>query len=199
MRIQASSISLFLALLSAAALSACAPQVTGGDGKASQASESAGGDDGDGDNPPPKDGDPHGGGCEGDPDQATCEVLLIGDQATCQSAGDIKAAGVDACAAAGLLAVDVSPGWDCPDGGSTIAKVLCCDSGAPAGDPVPPQGGPDPAGGFGDGVTCVPNSDYLAMAQAACAEIGMILMDLYTTDDCSASESRYAKYICAPP
>lgn len=93
--------------------------------------------------------------------------------------------------------MDVSPAWDCDGGQSSFAKVLCCDSGEPAGVPVQlPDPGPSPTGGLGDGVTCVANADYVALAQDACAQIGMTLLDLYTADDCSADASRYAKYIC---
>ena len=181
------------------AFSACAPRVTGGDGEAAQAAEEGADSDGDGDAPPPKDGDPHEGECGGDPGAGTCEVLVVGDQATCSSPGDLKSAAADVCASSGRILVDLSPAWDCEGGASTMAKGVCCDSGAPAGDPVPPDSGPAPAGGFGDGVTCVANSDYLAMADAVCAEIGLSLIDLYTTDDCSADASTYAKYICGSP
>lgn len=171
-------------------LQACAPQVTGPDGEASQADKEAD-PGGDGDT-----GGDHEGGCDAEPGPV-CTGVPIGDQATCVSPDDLLVAAQGACAAEGLIAVDVSPSWNCEGGQSSFAKVLCCDSGAPAGVPVqPPDPGPSPAGGLGDGVTCVANADYLALAQDACAQIGMTLLDLYTTDDCSADASRYAKYLC---
>lgn len=191
-------LSWILALAPIAALSACAPVVTGGAAEASQAEEGADPEDGDGDGdkPHPDDGST---GCGGET-AATCEALTIGTPETCMSPIDMKDAAVALCDQIGLIAVDVSPAWDCPDGGATYAKILCCDSGAPAGTPeVPPDPGPSPAGSFGDGVTCVADADFLAMADAACAEIDMVLVDLYLSGDCPDGASLYAKYVCGAP
>ncbi len=123
-------------------LQACAPQVTGPDGEASQADKEAD-PGGDGDT-----GGDHEGGCDAEPGPV-CTGVPIGDQATCVSPDDLLVAAQGACAAEGLIAVDVSPSWNCEGGQSSFAKVLCCDSGAPAGVPVqPPDPGPSPAGGL---------------------------------------------------
>lgn len=188
----------WLLLVGMAAAPACAPGGKGGEGEAAQAAEGA--EDGSaedgadpGDKPAPE------GGCGSEP-EAACTGVAAGDGTSCLDDAALLSAAQGACAALGSIAVEILPSFDCDGAGSTMAKVLCCVDGEPGEVPAEPPapGNPPPDGALGDGTTCVANSDFLQMAQAACDELGLTLIDLFTSDDCPGEASHWAKYICGP-
>lgn len=199
-----------LIVLGAAGAFGCQSQGSGGDdGEAAQEVGEDPGDEGGGKDDPAS----HEGECGGDPGAPgepanVCVGSLLGDGTTCASPTELKELAIATCDAQGMFAADLSLAFDCEDGGSTTAKLTCCEPG-PANDPGDPNGPDKPSdpgepsdpgnwmwGLLGDNETCLDNDVYFQLAVDACDAAGLVLVDFVTTNDCSEEVSRSAKYGC---
>lgn len=135
-------------------------------------------------------GDP-GGKDPGDPGSSHCIPIVIGDGSTCIDGGAIKGLAAGVCEASGYATADIGLGNDCPNGGSTIAKVLCCDA-----PPAPPPPSPCTFESVGDGVTCVDPGALKGLAVAACGPLAVA--DVSPAWDCADGGATMAKVVCCP-
>ena len=133
-----------------------------------------------------------------EPTPTTCIGLLLGDGSTCQAPEDWKQQAFDACVAEGLSLTGLGLSSDnCPNGGSTYAKVECCGDANDPGDPPQP---PDACiyDALGDG-TCQSVEDWKVAAADYCAANALSLAEIYYSEECPGGESGYVKFACCEP
>ncbi len=122
----------------------------------------------------------------------SCIAQAIGDGTACIDATTIKESAIDACTAEGAVLTDLSLANDCADGGSTMAKLVCCL-------PAPPSGGDCKVLAVGDGASC---EDPIVLKQASldlCTQAGLVFADFALDGDCPNGQSTTAKATCCPP
>lgn len=133
-------------------------------------------------------------------DADSCTSGVIGDGVACTPYDEIKIGSSDACAADGLVLVDLSLAADC-GGGVTQATYTCCAS-------YPAEPGPDPnscgSEVIGDGVTCLSPEEWKMQLAGGdtgvdvCAADGRYLHDFHPHYDCADGGSSYVKITCCP-
>lgn len=118
-----------------------------------------------------------------------CSPLTVGDGLTCVDTAILEEQAESVCAASGMSLAKVEPGVACAPGAAAQLHGWCC----PAADP---NLEPPPDGTLGDMVTCVANEKLALAASATCDSLGLVLLDLWTADDCDGDASTTAKYLC---
>jgi hypothetical protein len=138
------------------------------------------------------------------PDPSGCVYSVLGDGTTCETPEALKAQASSVCAAEGLVVLDLSGTNDCPNGGSTYAKLACCPEPDPNNPPPDPNNPPpDPVvcsyHVLGDGTVCAAEDAWTDQAEAVCAAEGSSLTDFGFAADCADGTSSYAKFTCCEP
>lgn len=124
-----------------------------------------------------------------------CVWGSIGVGGTCLAPGELKDLGSAICAAKGETMADLQPSFDCANGGSTDAKLLCCGSAAATPGPEEPPAKCETVT-IGDGATCTDAMSLEIAAKELCATMGMMVVVLGGIDDCNGGGSTMAKVQC---
>lgn len=127
----------------------------------------------------------------------TCQWSLLDLGGKCLSPADLKAMAVATCEGSGQTLGDLAPAFDC-EGGSTMAKLSCCEPGSGAATPDNPEMTCKQLT-VGDGVTCLYSGVLEKQAAAACELSGLVFGKSAVEIDCGDGTAALITAWCCPP